>query len=105
MVKNTVIREIKRFENAKRAAVEQLKEIYDKADEALDVSVKDLCFTENDLLDKTMEILKGRIDHNINRRIPSEIDIGFICFANTGDYSGVLFESENVSELKELWKK
>ena len=60
---------------------------------------------ENDLLNKTMEILKGRIDHNINRRIPSEIDIGFICFANTGDYSGVLFESENVSELKELWKK
>ena len=29
------------------------KEIYDKADEALDVSVTDLCFTENDLLDKT----------------------------------------------------
>ena len=60
---------------------------------------------ENDLLDKTMDILKGRIGHNIDRRIPSEIDIGFICFANTGEYEGVLFESDNADELKKLWKK
>ena len=60
---------------------------------------------ENDLLDKTMLILKGRIEHNIDRRIPSEIDIGFICFANTGGYEGVLFESENADELKKLWEK
>lgn len=60
---------------------------------------------ENDLLDKTMLILKGRIGHNIERRIPSEIDIGFICFANTGEYEGVLFESENADELKKLWEK
>ena len=60
---------------------------------------------ENDLLDKTMDILKGRIGHNIDRRIPSEIDIGFICFANTGEYEGVLFESDNADELKKLWEK
>lgn len=60
---------------------------------------------ENDLLDKTMLILKGRIGHNIERRIPSEIDIGFICFANTGEYEGVLFESENADELRKLWEK
>ena len=60
---------------------------------------------ENGLLDSTMEILNGRIQHNIDRRIPSDINIGFICFTNTGEYSGVLFESENVDELKELWKK
>ena len=60
---------------------------------------------ENGLLDNTMEILNGRIQHNIDRRIPSDINIGFICFTNTGEYSGVLFESENVNELKELWKK
>ena len=60
---------------------------------------------ENDLLDKTMLILKGRIGHNIERRLPDEIDIGFICFANTGEYEGVLFESENVDELKKLWEK
>ena len=60
---------------------------------------------ENGLLDSTMEILNGRIQHNIDRRIPSDINIGFICFTNTGEYSGVLFESENVNELKELWKK
>ena len=60
---------------------------------------------ENGLLDNTMEILNGRIQHNIDRRIPADINIGFICFTNTGEYSGVLFESGNVNELKELWKK
>jgi cobalt-precorrin-5B (C1)-methyltransferase len=60
---------------------------------------------ENGLLDRTMEILNGRIQHNINRRIPDEIEVGFICFANTGEYEGVLFESENAKELMKLWEK
>ena len=60
---------------------------------------------ENGLLDRTMEILNGRIQHNIDRRIPDEIEVGFICFANTGEYAGVLFESENADELKKLWEK
>ena len=60
---------------------------------------------ENDLLDKTMEVLNDRIQHNIDRRVPDDINVGFICFANTGEYSGVLFESENVDNLKRLWKK
>lgn len=60
---------------------------------------------ENDLLNKTMVILKNRIEHNINKRIPPEIEVGFICFINTGDYSGILFESENASNLKEIWSK
>ena len=60
---------------------------------------------ENDLLTKTMDVLNGRIGHNIDRRIPEDINVGFICFANTGEYSGVLFESENVDDLKRLWKK
>ena len=60
---------------------------------------------ENDLLDKTIEILNERIQHNIDRRVPDDINVGFICFANTGEYSGVLFESENVDDLKRLWKK
>lgn len=60
---------------------------------------------ENDLLDKTMEVLNDRIQHNIDRRVPEDINVGFICFANTGEYSGVLFESENVNDLKRLWKK
>ena len=59
---------------------------------------------ENDLLTKTMDVLNGRICHNIDRRIPEDINVGFICFANTGEYSGVLFESENADDLKELWK-
>ena len=60
---------------------------------------------ENDLLDKTMEVLNERIQHNIDRRVPDDTNVGFICFANTGEYSGVLFESENVDDLKRLWKK
>ena len=59
---------------------------------------------ENDLLTKTMDVLNGRIGHNIDRRIPEDINVGFICFANTGEYSGVLFENENADDLKELWK-
>ena len=59
---------------------------------------------ENDLLTKTMDVLNGRIGHNIDRRIPDDINVGFICFANTGEYSGVLFESENADDLKSLWK-
>ena len=59
---------------------------------------------ENDLLDKTMDVLNGRIQHNIDRRVPDDTNVGFICFANTGEYSGVLFESENADDLKELWK-
>ena len=39
------------------------------------------------------------------RRIPDEIEVGFICFANTGEYEGVLFESENAKELMKLWEK
>ena len=56
------------------------------------------------LLDDAMEILKERIEYNINKRIPPETEIGFICFANTGEYSGVLFESENACDLKTFWK-
>ena len=59
---------------------------------------------ENDLLTKTMDVLNGRIGHNIDRRIPEDINVGYICFANTGEYSGVLFESENADDLKSLWK-
>lgn len=60
---------------------------------------------ENELLDKTMEVLNERIQHNIDRRAPDDINVGLICFANTGEYSGVLFESENADDLKRLWKK
>ena len=67
-------------------------------------AVLDILYEKN-LLDKTMEVLKGRIEHNIERRVPDDIEVGFICFANTGEYYGVLFESENVNELKQLWKE
>ena len=59
---------------------------------------------EKNLLAETMDILNEKIQHNIDKRIPSEINIGFICFANTGDYEGVLFESENARELMKLWE-
>lgn len=57
------------------------------------------------LLDETMAVLKDRIEYNIGKRIPPETEIGFICFANTGEYSGVLFESENASRIKSFWEK
>ncbi len=58
---------------------------------------------EKGLLDETMDILKHRIKHNIDRRIPSDVEVGFICFANSGEYEGILFESDNANQLKGLW--
>ena len=68
------------------------------------MATAELNLWDKDLLHETMKILKGRVEYNISKRIPSEIEIGFICFANTGEYSGVLFESENASNLKSFWK-
>jgi len=59
---------------------------------------------EKGLLDETMDILKHRIKHNIDRRIPSDVEVGFICFANSGEYEGILFESDNANQLKGLWE-
>ena len=66
-------------------------------------AVLDILWQKN-LMDKTMEILKERIEYNIGKRIPLETEIGFICFANSGEYEGVLFESENASKLKSFWE-
>lgn len=82
------------------ADLEVLKEIQDSVSTN---AVLDILWREN-LLDATMSVLKGRIEHNIAKRIPPECEIGFICFANTGEYSGVLFESENASDLKAFWE-
>lgn len=59
---------------------------------------------EKKLLNKTLNILKDKIEFNINKRIPSEINIGYVCFTNTGEYSGILFESENANKLKNNWR-
>ncbi|ADC46738.1 cobalamin biosynthesis protein CbiD [Methanobrevibacter ruminantium M1] len=59
---------------------------------------------EKELLDKTMEILNDRIQHRIDKRVPPEANIGFICFANSGEYEGILFESDNAKELMTIWK-
>lgn len=59
---------------------------------------------ETNLLNKTMDILKSRILHYINKRIPSNVEIGFVCFTNSGEYSGILFESDNANNLKEIWR-
>lgn len=59
---------------------------------------------ETNLLNKTMDILKSRILHYINKRIPSNVEIGFVCFTNSGEYSGILFESDNATNLKEIWR-
>lgn len=59
---------------------------------------------ENDLLTKSMDILKSKIIHYINKRIPPNVEIGFVCFTNYGEYSGILFESDNANDLKKIWR-
>lgn len=56
------------------------------------------------LLGKTMEYLGQRIDATLNRRIPEGIRIGYICFTNAEELSGVLCRSENAEELENFWR-
>ncbi|MEG1560611.1 MAG: cobalt-precorrin-5B (C(1))-methyltransferase CbiD [Clostridia bacterium] len=59
---------------------------------------------ENDLLIATMKVLKKRIEYHINRRVPPGTEIGFVCFTNLEDCSGILAKSENADTLMNCWR-
>jgi cobalt-precorrin-5B (C1)-methyltransferase len=60
---------------------------------------------EADLQQTTMNVLGARIDVCLRRRVPDNIDIGYVCFTNTEGFSGVLAQSENAAELMRIWRK
>lgn len=59
---------------------------------------------EAGLLEKTMAELGKRIDACLNRRVPEDVAIGFLCFTNSRPLCGVLTKSANAYELMELWR-
>ena len=56
------------------------------------------------LLDATMAILGRRIQDSLERRVPADAEIGFICFTNAEPHAGVLVKSPNADRLAEEWR-
>lgn len=67
-------------------------------DAALHVLHKAKCLTE------TMNALKHRILSALNRMVPDEVELGFICFTSDAFFQGILMESDNAQRLMANWK-
>ena len=67
-------------------------------DAALDV------LAEQDLVGPAMRVLGRRIEDSLARRVPADVEIGYICFTNAEPHRGVLVESANARRLAEIWK-
>lgn len=60
---------------------------------------------EAGLMQAAMRILSARIDDCLCRRVPDDIDIGYICFTNAEGIAGVLAQSANAADLMQIWRK
>ena len=56
-------------------------------------------------LEATMDILGAKIDGCLRRRIPEQVEVGFVCFTNTRPFEGVLAQSKNAAELMRKWRQ
>jgi cobalt-precorrin-5B (C1)-methyltransferase len=65
-------------------------------DAALDI------LKEAGVLDGTMKNLQKRIASYLSHRVPSTINLGFICFTN--EDNRILTKSENAEELTRIWR-
>lgn len=59
---------------------------------------------EAGLLEETMAILRGRIQRTLERKVPGDVTLGFVCFTNADNLAGILCQSENANELMTLWR-
>ncbi len=57
------------------------------------------------LLHQTMKILGARIDASLARRVPKNVEIGYLCFTNADGFNKVLTQSDNAKDLMLLWRK
>ncbi len=57
------------------------------------------------LLKETMAVLGGRIDGCLKRRVPDNVTIGYVCFANAEKSGGVLAQSDGAEELMRIWRE
>lgn len=75
--------------------IELLREISQcvTTDAALD------CIFKAGLLKSTMAELGARIESFLQRRVPPQVRIGYICFTNAGEFAGILCRSENADSL------
>ncbi|MDR0818768.1 MAG: cobalt-precorrin-5B (C(1))-methyltransferase CbiD [Oscillospiraceae bacterium] len=80
------------------ADIEVLRRIMEcvMSDAAVDV------LRESGLLEPAMKILGDRAYANLRRRVPVEVNVGYICFTNVGNV--VLAQSDNAAELTEIWR-
>lgn len=56
------------------------------------------------LLEKTMAELGKRIHACLSRRVPEDVNIGYLCFTNSQPLCGILIKSDNADELLEIWR-
>lgn len=57
------------------------------------------------LLHQTMKILGARIGASLTRRVPANVEIGYLCFTNANRFGGVLAKSDNAEALMLHWRK
>lgn len=55
------------------------------------------------ILDGTMDILGRRVNACLNRRVPDNVEAGYIMFTNL-DEMGILCQSENAQALMNIWR-
>ncbi|MEA4968905.1 MAG: cobalt-precorrin-5B (C(1))-methyltransferase CbiD [Candidatus Pelethousia sp.] len=59
---------------------------------------------EAGLLRETMAVLGPRIDDCLQRRVPPGVEVGYICFTNEQNFTGILARSANAEALIENWR-
>ena len=59
---------------------------------------------KNKLLEKTMRNIGNKIFDCLSRRVPSSIQIGYVCFTNEKNLPKILAESDNAETLISLWR-
>lgn len=57
------------------------------------------------LLHQTMNILGVRLETSLSRRVPANVEIGYLCFTNAEDFGGILAQSDNAEDLMLLWRE
>ena len=57
------------------------------------------------LKDAVCALLGQRIEATLLRRVPPQIDIGYVLFTNREDLGGLLHESDNAERLMDNWRK
>lgn len=56
------------------------------------------------LMKETLSILGKRIEDCLQRRVPENIEIGFICFSNASPIDSILAQSKNADTLTDIWR-